>query len=52
MLYLIGAATGFRRSELASLRRESFHLDGDPPTIVCEAAYAKNGTEARATRHE
>jgi integrase len=43
MLYRIGAATGFRRSELATLRPESFHLDADVPTIVVEAAYTKNG---------
>jgi site-specific recombinase XerD len=46
MLYMIGAATGFRRSELASLRPESFHLCDTPPTITCEAAYAKNGKQA------
>jgi integrase len=45
-LYTIGAATGFRRSELASLRPDSFRLDAEPPTIVCEAAYTKNGQEA------
>jgi integrase len=46
MLYTIGAATGFRRSELASLRSDSFRLDANPPTIVCEAAYTKNGQQA------
>ena len=46
MLYLIGAVTGLRRGELASLRPESFQLDENPPTIVCEAAYTKNGRTA------
>ena len=46
VLYLIGAATGFRRSELASLTPTSFRLDGTPPLIVCEAAYTKNGKPA------
>src|SRR4051794_19048437 len=46
MLYTIGAATGFRRGELASLRPDSFRLDVEPPMIVCEAAYTKNGHEA------
>ena len=46
MLYLIGAATGFRHSEMASLRPESFRLASEPPTIVCEAAYTKNGRVA------
>jgi integrase len=46
MLYTIGAATGFRRGELASLTRASFRLDAEPPVIVCEAAYTKNGKQA------
>jgi integrase len=46
MLYLIGAVTGFRREELASLTPGSFALDGKPPTIVCEAGYTKNGRTA------
>jgi integrase len=46
MLYLIGAVTGFRRGELASLRPECFQLTQSPPTIVCEAAYTKNGRTA------
>jgi site-specific recombinase XerC len=43
MLYMIAAATGFRRSELASLMPASFRLAATPPVIVCEAAYTKNG---------
>ncbi len=43
MLYTIGAATGFRRSELASLTPQAFRLDDNPPVIVCEAGYTKNG---------
>jgi site-specific recombinase XerC len=46
ILYLIGAATGFRRSELASLTPASFRLDAKPPMIVCEAGFTKNGTQA------
>jgi integrase len=46
MLYMIGAATGFRRSELASLTPASFCLHVEPPVIVCEAAYTKNGRTA------
>ncbi len=42
VLYLIGAATGFRRSELASLTPASFRLHDSPPLIVCESAYTKN----------
>jgi integrase len=46
MLYTIGAATGFRRGELESLRPEAFRLDGDVPMIVVEPAYTKNGKPA------
>ena len=43
MLYLIGSATGLRRSELASLTPASLRLQAVPPVVVCEAAYTKNG---------
>jgi integrase len=46
MLYALALATGLRASELASLTPERFDLDGDPPTIICRAAYTKNGREA------
>jgi integrase len=44
--YAIAAATGLRRSELASLTPASFRLDAEPPTIVCEAGFTKNGERA------
>ena len=44
MLYVVAALTGFRRRELQSLTRESFLIDEKPARIVCEAAYAKNGS--------
>jgi integrase/recombinase XerC len=40
--YRIAAATGLRASEVASLTRESFDLDAEPPTITVEAAYSKH----------
>lgn len=46
MLYRVVLGTGFRRDELRSLTPESFRLADDPPTIVCEAAYTKNGRTA------
>jgi len=46
MLYLIGSATGFRRSELASLTPAAFRMAAKPPVIACEAAYTKNGQTA------
>ena len=42
MLYLVGAVTGLRASELASLTAASFALDADPPTVTVEAAYSKH----------
>ena len=43
MLYRLAMETGFRSSELRSLSRSSFDLDGDPPTVTVEAAYSKRG---------
>ncbi len=43
MAYRVALGTGFRADELRSLTTTSFHLDADPPKIVCEAAYTKNG---------
>ena len=43
MLYRVAMETGFRSSELRSLTRSSFDLDGDPPTVTVEAAYSKRG---------
>lgn len=45
-LYRIACETGFRKSELGSLNRESFKLDQSPPVIVCMAAHTKNGKRA------
>ncbi len=42
MLYRIALETGFRWSELRSLRRSSFDLEGVPPTVTVEAAYSKH----------
>jgi integrase len=42
MAYLISVSTGLRRSELASLTPESFHLGGHDPSIVLQAAFSKH----------
>ncbi len=39
--YRVAAGTGFRVSEVASLTRESFALDAEPPTVTVQAAYSK-----------
>lgn len=39
--YLFAVVTGLRANELRSLRRGSFDLDSDPPTVRILAAYAK-----------
>jgi len=41
MLYRLAVETGLRSSELASLTRSSFHLDGEVPTVTVQAAYSK-----------
>jgi integrase len=46
MLYALATGTGFRADELATLTRERFALDADPPTATVKACYAKNGKEA------
>jgi integrase len=43
VLYILGAMTGLRRSELASLTPESFRLDDEVPVVVVQAASTKNG---------
>ncbi len=42
MLYLLAVETGLRSSELRSLTRGSFNLEGDEPSVTIDAAYAKN----------
>ncbi|MEX0701310.1 MAG: tyrosine-type recombinase/integrase [Planctomycetales bacterium] len=41
MLYLVAGYTGLRVSELASLKRNSFDLDSDSPTVSVAAGYSK-----------
>ncbi len=41
MLYRLAMGTGFRANELRSLTPESFHLDGEPPTVMVSAGYSK-----------
>ncbi|MBL1216014.1 MAG: hypothetical protein D8M59_00800 [Planctomycetes bacterium] len=40
-LYRLAVQTGFRLSELGSLKVSSFNLHGDPPTVTVSAAYSK-----------
>lgn len=41
-IYVLAFATGLRRAEIGSLRKSSFDLTCDPPTLVIEAAYSKH----------
>ncbi|MEK6247672.1 MAG: site-specific integrase [Planctomycetales bacterium] len=43
ILYILASETGFRASELRSLKRASFALKDDPPTVRCKAGYVKSG---------
>ena len=42
MLYQVAFGTGFRVAEIRSLRKNSFNLAANPPTVTVEAAYSKN----------
>ncbi|MEO2034105.1 MAG: tyrosine-type recombinase/integrase, partial [Planctomycetaceae bacterium] len=44
--YLVSASTGFRRKELASLRRGSLILSTGVSLVTLEAEFAKNGKKA------
>ena len=46
MLYRVAVETGLRVSELLSLKRSSFRLESDPPTVTVESADTKNRKEA------
>ena len=50
-LYLTAYFTGLRRSELGSLRRDSFKLDSVPPTLRVEAAHSKHRREDTLPLH-
>lgn len=41
LLYRLAVETGLRAGELRSLTRQSFDLDGSPPTVTVEASYSK-----------
>ena len=41
-LYKVAAGTGFRVSELRSLRPSSFQLDNDPPSLFLRATHSKH----------
>ncbi len=45
LLYRLAVETGLRAGELASLKRSSFALDADNPTVTVEAAYSKHRRE-------
>ncbi len=45
LLYRLAVETGLRAGELASLKRSSFGLDADSPTVTVEAAYSKHRRE-------
>jgi integrase len=46
ILYAVALGTGFRASELRSVRPESFDLKGDCPTATVAAAHSKNRKES------
>ena len=47
VLYRLATETGLRASELRSLTRAGFELEGDDPAVTVAGAYTKNGQAAR-----
>ncbi len=45
-MYLVGAVTGLRRTEMQRLARQSFRLDDATPAIIARCGYTKNKHEA------
>ena len=45
MIYRLAAETGLRAGEIKSLQRQSFDLDGSPPTVTVHAGYSKHRRE-------
>jgi len=45
LLYKLALESGLRAAELASLTRESFRLDTDPPTVTVAAGHSKRRRE-------
>jgi integrase len=46
IFYLLGAVTGFRRTEMSTLTPEDFDLDGPRPVVCLDASRTKNGDDA------
>lgn len=42
LIYRLAVLSGLRKSEIASLTLESFHLDGQTPKVVVDAAFSKH----------
>lgn len=42
LIYRLAVLTGLRANEIRTLRKNSFELDGSPPTVTVEAAFSKH----------
>jgi integrase len=47
LLYWVAATTGLRSSELASIRWEDLHLDGEDPHVIIGGKFTKNRKDAK-----
>jgi len=45
LLYILAVETGFRWSEIRSLKKSNFSLEIDPPTVRVDATYSKHKME-------
>ena len=52
MMYVLAAWTGYRKSEIGSLTRDSFDLEATPPTVTVSAVYSKRRRKDTQVLHE
>ncbi len=51
MMYILSAWTGYRKSEIGSLTKRSFQLEGSPATVTVQAGYSKRRREDTQVLH-
>lgn len=51
MMYVLAAWTGYRKTEISSLTKQSLKLDANPPTVTVAAAYSKRKRQDTQVLH-
>ena len=52
MMYVLAAWTGYRKSEIGSLTKDSFDLEATPPTVTVSAVYSKRRRKDTQVLHQ